>query len=93
MINMNSYTLLLYSNLSKIEKNDKGSYINFDLRESISLSNGIITFNNLTCNEDYYFVLYNYFERIDNKPTSYIQFSIINNETNIFNISPSLSHD
>ena len=93
MINMNSYTLLLYSNLSKIEKNDKGSYINFDLRESISFGNEIITFNNLTCNEDYYFVLYNYFERIDNKPTSYIQFSIINNETNIFNISPSLSHD
>ena len=94
MINLHEYSLLLYSNFTKIEKDDEGYYINYDLKKSINFNDQIITINNLTCNEDYYFVIYNYyFNMIDNKPTSYIQFSIINNETNTFNISPSLSSD
>ena len=87
-ISNNIFTLSIYYDATNIEKNENGYYINYNITETITL-NEQFTFKNLTCNHDYYFVIY---KRIyDMDKLYYIQFSIINEETNLFNLSPSYS--
>jgi len=93
MVNKYSYHLCLYTNLTIIQKDENGYYINCNSSRTTNDRNPVITFNNLTCNEDYYFVIYTKLYQIDNTPSSFIQFSIINKETSIFNLNPSLSRD
>jgi len=82
------YYVSLYDDLTQIHKDKNGYYNNFKDFIIISYEYQFF-FKNLTCNKDYYFVIYKtlYNEEIKN----YFQFSIINEETNILNLSPSLS--
>ena len=82
------YYVSLYDDLTQIHKDINGYYTNF--KDFIVISyDYLFSFNHLTCNKDYYFIIYKtlYNEEIKN----YFQFSIINEETNILNLSPSLS--
>ena len=84
--------LYLYDDFTKIQKDEKGNYKNYLLKETIISNKPVITFNSLTCNKDYYFIIHNENYDID-IPSSNIQISIVNDETKIFNLSPSLSLD
>jgi hypothetical protein len=90
--NKDYHYLYFYDDFTKIQKDEKGNYKNYLLKETIISNKPIITFNSLTCNKDYYFIIHN--ENYDiNIPSSNIQISIVNDETKIFNLSPSLSLD
>ena len=78
--------LYLYDDFNKIQK-IKEYYQNYTSHESIRWGENI-SFKNLTCNKDYFFVLEgnNYKEG-----QHYFQIWIVNEETQIFNLSPTLS--
>jgi hypothetical protein len=81
--------LLFYDDFTKINK-DKGNYRNYtSIFEIYGYKEKAL--NNLTCNKDYYFVVYNKNDPLNNNKQFFFQISIVNNETNIFNLSPSLS--
>ena len=74
----------LYDDLSKATRNKNGYFVDFN--EQNRLYNNII-FNNITCQKDYYFIIL-YFETYPHLYNNYYQVTIINEETNIFNLSP-----
>ena len=88
--NKDYHYLYFYDDFTKIQKDEKGNYINYLLRETIISNKPVITFNRLTCNKDYYFIIYNEDYDMDTS-FSNIQISMVNDETKIFNLSPSLS--
>jgi len=79
------FYILLYDDYNKIDSNK-----NYTSIDDFNYKKHNITFGNLTCNKDYFFVINKYYREINIK--SYYQFYIFNEETKIFNISPSLSH-
>ena len=90
--NKDYHYLYFYDDFTKIQMDEKGNFINYILMRNIISNKPVINFNTLTCNKDYYFIIYK--KNYDmNAPSSNIQISIINDETKIFNLSPSLSLD
>ena len=83
------YLLYLYDDFTKIKKDENGNYINYTSYETIDYNQYFIPLNNLTCNKNYYFIFSKF--KLDIEDKTYFQFSIVNDETNKFNLSPSLS--
>ena len=83
------FFLYLYDNLTKIQKDEHENYKDYTSRKMISTNENSIPLNNLTCNKVYYFIILKDSTYIEGN--YYCQFSIINDETNKFNLSPSLS--
>ena len=81
------YHLYLYDDVNKIQKDRYGEYMNYTSYEIISYDKNFIPLKNLTCNKDYYFIIRN----LKIEGNKYFHFSIVNEETNKFNLSPSLS--
>ena len=77
----------LYDDLSKANLNKDGYFVDFI--EENDLYNDII-FHNITCQKDYYFIILYFMTGFD-LYNGYYQVTIINEETNIFNLSPILS--
>jgi len=89
--NKDYHYLYFYDDFTKIQIDEKGNFINYILMRNIISNKPVINFNTLTCNKDYYFIIYK--KNYDmNAPSSNIQISIINDETKIFNLSPSLPY-
>ena len=83
------FYLLLYDDLNKIYKVGN-FYKNYTSISSFYYyNNNNIIFNNLTCNKDNYFIIYQRFYDINEQ--YFYQISIVNEETNIFNLSQLLS--
>jgi len=87
-----SFTIYFYDDFTKIKKDEYGFYKNYTSEKQIPYDKPVIIFNNLSCNKDYYFVISKKFS-FYNKGSVFIQITIFNDETNIFNLSPLLSLD
>ena len=87
-----SFGIYLYDDFTKIKKDDYGFYRNYTSRVEIPYDKPVIIFNNTSCNKDYYFAILG-MDSLNNKGTTFIQITIFNDETNIFNLSPLLSLD
>ncbi len=89
----NEYSsLYFYDDFTKIIKDEHGNYMNYTSYNRINDNDkNLIPFNNLTCNNDYYFIIPSSYRYIINQ--NCYQISIFNDETNLFNLSPSLSLD
>ena len=74
----------LYDDLSKATRNKNGYFLDFN--EQNRLNNNII-FKNIVCQKDYYYIIY-YSLKQCHLYNKYLQVTIINEETNIFNLSP-----
>ena len=84
------FGLYFYNDFTKIKKDENGKYMNYTSYNGINNYDiNLIPFNNLICNNDYYFIIPKYNYNIAKQ--NYLQISIFNDETNIFNLSPSLS--
>ena len=82
------FTMFLYDNYSEIVQDQKGLFKNYIL--DVELRKEFYSLNNLNCNRDYYLVFF--FN--DNSYKTYIfplQIVILNEVTNIINLSPLLS--
>jgi len=86
-----SFYIYLYDDLSKIQKDQYGFYVNYTSQAVITKNNQVIIFNNTICNKDYYFFIKSY--SFDELVSGFIQVSIFNDEANIFNLSSLLSLD
>ena len=91
--------LYYYDNYSNIEQDDNGFFVNHKLKIYLSKSNYYndvyynIKFDDLICQNDYYFIVFffirqSYFNTVD---TKYFLISIINEGSNMINLSPLLS--
>ena len=81
-------SIYLYDDYEKIKKNEN-RYINYTNNSIIDYRNQVIPFNKLTCNKDYYFIVQENYDDMENQ--YYYQISIVNEETKSFNLSPILS--
>ena len=84
------YHLYFYDDFTNIQKDEYGNYMNYTFGEMISYNKHFIPLRNLICNKDYYFIISQSYSFIE-KRGRYIHFSIVNDETNKFNLFPSLS--
>ena len=84
--------LYLYDNFSKIEQNEDASFINYlDYRNIYNWEDfQVESFHNLICGKEYYFVT-SLAYKLATCNTRYFQFTIIDESTDIINISPLIS--
>ena len=83
------YTFYFYDDITKIQTDESGNYMNYTSYKVFTYNLHLIPSNNIICNKNYYFIISKLNpERNEN---NYLHFSIVNDETNKFNLSPALS--
>ena len=89
LMNYINLKLYLYDNFSNIEQNEDAGFINYlDYRNINNMEAfQVESFDNLFCGKEYYFVI-SLASKLTHCYTEYFQFTIIDESTDIINISP-----
>ena len=86
----NYFNIYLYNNFDNIAQDARGYFKNYI--SNVKFNKNIIRFNNLNCNTDYYFVFDDSTYYSQDVFALYLQVTFINEETDIINLNPKLSH-
>ena len=92
LMNYINLKLYLYDNFSNIEQNEDAGFINYLDYRNINKMEAfqVESFDNLFCGKEYYFVI-SLASKLTYCYTEYFQFTIIDESTDIINISPLLT--
>lgn len=83
------YTFYFYDDITKIQTDESGNYENYTSYKDFTYNIHLIPSNNIICNKTYYFIISKL--NPERNVNNYLHFSIVNDETNKFNLSPALS--